>query len=104
MSLFPLASCDVEYDYADNPAGNFEALWQILDDRYCFFEYKEIDWDEVYTQYKSRIKSHMSDQQLFDVLAEMLAELKDGHVNLYSSFNTARYWKWFVWNPEGTTS
>ncbi|HIU55334.1 MAG TPA: S41 family peptidase [Candidatus Gallibacteroides avistercoris] len=95
MSLLPLASCDVEYDYADNPEGNFEALWQILNDRYCFFEYKEIDWDEVYTQYKSRIKSHMSDQQLFDVLAEMLAELKDGHVNLYSSFNTARYWKWF---------
>ena len=93
--LLPLASCGVEYDYADNPQGNFEALWRILDDRYCFFEYKDIDWNNIHAQYESRIKQQMTDKQLFDVLAEMLAELKDGHVNLYSSFNTARYWKWF---------
>lgn len=93
--IFPVASCDVEYDYADNPRGNFEALWRILNDRYCFFEYKDIDWNDVYTRYKSRIQNRMTEEQLFDVLGEMLAELKDGHVNLYSSFNTARYWKWF---------
>ncbi len=95
LLIFPVASCDVEYDYADNPRGNFEALWRILNDRYCFFEYKDIDWNDVYTRYKSRIQNRMTDEQLFDVLGEMLAELKDGHVNLYSSFNTARYWKWF---------
>ncbi|MBQ7824315.1 MAG: S41 family peptidase [Bacteroidaceae bacterium] len=93
--LLLLASCGVEYDYADNPQGNFEALWRILDDRYCFFEYKDIDWNNIHAQYEPRIKQQMTDKQLFDVLAEMLAELKDGHVNLYSSFNTARYWKWF---------
>ena len=34
----------------------------------------------------------MTDRQLFEVLDNMLAELRDGHVNLTSSFNVARYW------------
>ena len=29
----------------------------------------------------------------------MLAELKDGHVNLYSSSNMARYWDWYLDYP-----
>jgi len=30
----------------------------------------------------------------------MLNELKDGHVNLYSNFNTFRYWDWFLDYPQ----
>jgi len=33
------------------------------------------------------------------VLDSMLAELKDGHVNLYSSSNVARYWDWYLDYP-----
>ena len=29
----------------------------------------------------------------------MLAELKDGHVNLYSSSNMGRYWDWYLDYP-----
>lgn len=32
-------------------------------------------------------------------MSEMLAELKDGHVNLYSSFDRSRYWNWFTDYP-----
>ena len=28
--------------------GNFDALWNILDRHYCFFDRKGVDWDEVY--------------------------------------------------------
>ncbi len=34
--------------------------------------------------------------KLFDLFGEMLAELKDGHVNLYSSFDVSRYTKWYA--------
>lgn len=82
-------------DFENTPMGNFEALWKIMDERYCFFEHKEVDWDDVYIQYKARITDDMTNDGLFALLDEMLGELKDGHVNLVSSFNVGRYWKWF---------
>lgn len=36
----------------------------------------------------------MNESQQFEVLCNMLAELKDGHVNLYSAFDTGRNWSW----------
>lgn len=37
----------------------------------------------------------MTDMQLFEVLTQMLAELRDGHVNLSASHDYGRYWSWF---------
>ena len=36
----------------------------------------------------------MTAKQQFEVMTNMLSELKDGHVNLYTSFNVGRYWSW----------
>lgn len=95
-------SCFHEEDYSNKTSkkDNFELLWKILDEEYCFFEYKDIDWDEVHTRYSDRIVESMSDDALFTVLGEMLAELKDGHVNLYATHNIARYWKWYEDYPD----
>ena len=41
----------------------------------------------------------MTSAGLFEVLGNMLAELKDGHVNLYSTSNMARYWDWYLDYP-----
>jgi len=92
ISLFP--SCMEIETYENTPRGNFELLWKIIDENYCFFEYKEIDWDRVYIDYSGRINNDMSHESLFMLLNEMLQELKDGHVNLYSAFDVGRYWKW----------
>ena len=94
-----LASCITE-DVPDNtPEGNFEYLWKTLDRRYCFFEEKNeqygVDWNEIYSRYKPAVKSDMSSEQLFQLCGKMLAELRDGHVNLTASHDMARYWKWF---------
>lgn len=90
-----LTACSPEEEFAETPYGNFDALWTILDQRYCFFAYKNIDWNDIYTTYRARLDDDMTDKELFGVLAEMLDELKDGHVNLSSAFDVARYWDWF---------
>ena len=96
--LVPLVSCVDTEERNDTPSGNFEALWQILDERYCFFDYKQkeygLDWNEVYNKYKVRVNDNMNTTQLFEVLCDMLTELRDGHVNLSSSMDYGRYWKW----------
>ena len=98
LSSWLIVSCvDIE-ERNDSPTGNFEALWTILDEHYCFFDYKQkeygLDWNNVYTKYKARVNNNMSTAQLFEVLCDMLGELRDGHVNLSSSLDYGRYWKW----------
>lgn len=88
-------SCISEKQYSDNPEGNFEQLWKIMDEKYCFFDYKQVDWDSVHNVYSKYITPEMSEDALFEVLGNMLSTLKDGHVNLYYTGNTARYWSWY---------
>ncbi|MDR3193670.1 MAG: S41 family peptidase [Tannerella sp.] len=90
-----LTGCRKESLYATDPRSNFEALWKILDEHYCFFEYKDVDWDEVYRTYSAQLSDTLNRYQLFEFLGNMLSELKDGHTNLVSSFNMARYWAWY---------
>jgi hypothetical protein len=95
VGLNLLFSCMEIENHADTPRGNFEALWKILDEHYCFFDYKGIDWNQIHTDYSRRIDSDMNQESLFLLLNEMLQELKDGHVNLISAFDFGRYWSWF---------
>lgn len=87
-------SCIQQNNPADNtPADNMKALWTTLDERYCFFDEKGLDWDSVYQVYDEKTKNMASDDErgLFDTLAEMVNCLRDGHVNLYSPFEVSNY-------------
>ncbi len=98
VCLATLVSCVDTDERPDTPVGNFESLWRIIDEHYCFFDYKQqeygLDWNAVYDKYKVRVNNNMTTAQLFEVLCDMLAELRDGHVNLSSSMNYGRYWTW----------
>jgi hypothetical protein len=93
-----LTACVDEDDYPNTPEGNFEALWHIIDEHYCFFDYKQkqygLDWNEVYRRYRPQFDASMNTEQKFEVLANMVGELRDGHVNIYSPFDVARNWSW----------
>ncbi|MDR1403293.1 MAG: S41 family peptidase [Tannerellaceae bacterium] len=86
-------------EYNTSPQKNFEALWKILDENYCFFDYKGIDWDEVHDKYSLQIDESMYEYKLFQVLSDMVNELKDGHINLNSSFFFSSYEGWYTEYP-----
>ena len=88
-------SCEsYSFDFDDTPQGNIDALWTILDENYCYFDYKEINWDSIGASYRARVTPNMSKDALFDLMAQMLSELKDGHVNLIATHDISRYWSW----------
>ena len=93
-----LTACVDSDELPDDARGNFEALWRIIDEHYCFFDYKRdqygLDWNEVYQRYSRQMNDKMTEAQMFEVLTNMLAELRDGHVNLYTAFDVGRYWSW----------
>ncbi|MBN1952878.1 MAG: S41 family peptidase [Bacteroidales bacterium] len=74
-----------------DPEDNFEYLWRECDEKYSLFEVKNINWDSIHDIYSERIHPGLNDDQLFSILAEMLNELKDGHVNLVSYFNVSYF-------------
>ena len=65
VAAIALSSCVDEEEFADTPRGIFEALWKIMDERYCFFDYKSeeygLDWDGVYAKYSPRISDGMTE-------------------------------------------
>lgn len=99
LGLFCLSSCVDEDEFPDTPIGNFEALWKIIDEHYCFLDYKNkeygLDWQQVHDKYIQRINSNMTNQQLFEVMGLMLSQLYDGHVNLTAAHDLARFWQWY---------
>jgi C-terminal processing protease CtpA/Prc len=105
-----LGSCTHRFaDVDTSPAANFEALWKIIDEKYCLFEDKTVDWDSVYSAYHQRfdtmkIVKYEDSYRLFDGLEDMLNELEDGHVNLYSPFDISLCSKWYEGYPENFDS
>lgn len=102
ISLFLLlfcTSCIREDIKGNTPKDNFESLWKIIDERYCFFDYKKqvygLDWDKVHDRYAQRIVQDMPPEALFEVLSDMVNELRDGHVNLSSTMGISQYRVWF---------
>ncbi|MCC5918204.1 MAG: S41 family peptidase [Cryomorphaceae bacterium] len=87
-----------------NPSANkteiFEQMWENIDQKYGLFHLKNIDWNQVGDKYRSQVFDDMDDHEFFDVLAEMLYELRDGHTNLVSDFDLSRNWQWYLDFPE----
>lgn len=79
---------------------NYDVLWQTIDERYCYFSYKNIDWDSLYSVYRFRLQRASNSEEIFNVFCALLANLKDGHVNLYTAGDVGRYWNWYLDYPK----
>ena len=88
------SSCIREESYNNDPEGNFNQLWRTIDEKYCYLDYKDIDWHALGEKYRQRLTNPMTNENLFEVMDSLLYNLKDGHVNLTASFNQTRYDFW----------
>ena len=64
------------------PEKIFEELWGVFNERYAFFKLKKVDWKAQYGKHRPRVSAKTTDDELFGILSELLAPLKDGHVTL----------------------
>lgn len=95
-----LTSCHDDPEYKNTLYGNFDALADIIDKHYCFFEDKDIDWKEITQKYRALINEETNEYDLYFICAQMLNELKDGHVNLTSRYSTSYYRRWWSDYPQ----
>lgn len=93
-------ACHEIEEFDNDAAGNFDALWTFVDRHYCFFDQKGLDWDAIGEKYRKEALLAGNQRVLFGVMARMLDELEDGHVNLSSWFETSYYRKWWSDYPQ----
>jgi carboxyl-terminal processing protease len=58
---------------------NFEALWSAIDANYASFGLKGIDWAEAGRRFRGRLETVHSDEAFYDLLFQLVNELKDTH-------------------------
>ncbi len=99
LLILLLTGCVTQETEDNTPLGNFDALWSSLDSHYCFFAEKKerhgLNWNEARQRYRQMVTPGITNRQLFEVLANLTCELRDGHVNLYAAHQTARYARWY---------
>ncbi|GAB5535932.1 MAG: hypothetical protein Rubg2KO_21810 [Rubricoccaceae bacterium] len=67
----------------DDPVATFDVFWTAIDEHFSFFGlHPDIDWQAVYDQARPLVTDQTSDEDLFELLAQMLAPLADGHGGL----------------------
>jgi len=69
----------VEEATSDQHLADFDRAWDIVNTRYVYLDWKQIDWDSLRTVYRPRAELAQGDE-FYQVLYDLLAELKDGHV------------------------
>jgi len=104
--LLLLSACNsffIDEQQPNTAQNNFDLLWQIFDERYCFFEEKKVDWEGVYSKYWNKfcVSPYGNSQyldpnspQLFNTMAAMLEELRDGHVTIDDGTTSRTYSGW----------
>lgn len=68
---------------ARSPLHTFEAFWHLFKENYAFFELRGVDWDQMYKTHRPLVHAHISDDDLFAVLSDMIKPLNDGHVFIF---------------------
>ncbi|MEK6322033.1 MAG: S41 family peptidase [Acidobacteriota bacterium] len=83
-ALFVVAPRFATAQELSEPEKNFEHLWKTYDRNYALFGAKHIDWDALYKVYRPRVTAKTTEDELFQIIADMLGNLNDNHVRLIS--------------------
>ncbi len=90
--LLTLPAC-LREEASTTSAALFEELWEEFDRHYAYFTYKQVDWEAAYSRYAPQAAA-ASPAELRGLLCQMLSELQDGHVNLYTPEGSCGYRFW----------
>ena len=81
------SSCEedlLKHEFKNTPRGNYDVLWSEFDRLYGAFEAKHINWDSLGEVYRSQIYDETTGEELFSLMSGLIAELNDGHVDIYA--------------------
>jgi carboxyl-terminal processing protease len=61
----------------------FEKVWKIINEDFYDPAFNGADWKGAYSRHRPRIEALRDDDEFYDLLSEMLAELRDSHTSFH---------------------
>ncbi|MTI29497.1 S41 family peptidase, partial [Xanthovirga aplysinae] len=93
--IFSLSACEklfFDEDPINDKQSNFEIFWQDMDKNYPSFFIKDIDWDSVYLSTTQTLnENELTDQEFYNLLSDIIFQLKDGHMGLFTPYGNFSY-------------
>ena len=77
-SEFIVSDSDSNHNVED-----FESAWNHINAIYPLFDFKQIDWDSIHTDYRVRAEQSIGDE-FYAVLIDLVGELKDPHAKVHT--------------------
>lgn len=68
-----------------DPLYNFDVFCHLFHERYALFDIRNINWQTLCDTHRPLINTSMNDAELFGTFINMMAPLRDGHVELHAS-------------------
>src|ERR1700749_1022464 len=69
---------------------DFNYFWQTLNDNYCYFEKKQIDWAKLKPVFDARIDTVSTRDGFVSILEQLFYELYDHHCSLRTNTASSR--------------
>jgi hypothetical protein len=82
MLSFSCSDMLVDEATSNQNLADFDMTWDIVNTKYPYLDWKQIDWDSIRTVYRPRAEAAQGDE-FYKVLYDLLSELRDGHVYLH---------------------
>ena len=61
---------------------NFQVFWLTFSDNYAFFRERNINWQQVYSDYLPQVRKLKTEQEFALLLQEIVRKFNDGHIRL----------------------
>lgn len=87
---FIIYSCEKSIVLENTPENVFEVFWHTINDRYVNFDIRDVNWDDIYTQYAPRFRAAKSETELKNLFRELANILEDSHVAILYPRDPAR--------------
>ncbi|MBN1450538.1 MAG: S41 family peptidase [Anaerolineales bacterium] len=84
VAALPDVCTDGSVESLSEPEFTFEVVWNTFNEHYAFFDLYDVDWQASYDAFRPQVSADTTGEELFAVITEMIAPLKDGHISLFS--------------------
>ncbi len=88
-----LTSCDdalLGPPVSNDPVSNFDAMWAGYDQYYGLFHVKQVNWQDVYAEYRPQVDDSTTDDELKAIFKAMIDPLDDNHTYIVTTENEPR--------------
>lgn len=84
--LLSLSGCQtliLGEEASNDPETNFDIFWKDFDRHYGLFGARGWDWNATYSTYRPQVTALTTDEELYQVFRQIVAELDDSHTFIY---------------------